>query len=257
MPVVDFFHDTTPVFEPGKYTTDLFTDKARQILKANDAKNDPSFIYLAYNAPHEPTHAPDHLIEKMRELHPTTEVSRLEHLATVYHMDIQIEQLVEESKTFERETIFIFQSDNGGATQKFRGKRTKEMRSCNYPYKGYKNTLYEGGTISPSFIYSTKTKFARNRVNSVFHVMDWFPTILDFAGAKYRKLTHIDGVSQRPTLRSKFNPKPRENFIYGLLNEFVDETKRKLILKKLPNKVLTRLVMNFKNNPLQNIFISL
>ena len=95
-----------------------------------------SFIYLAYNAPHEPTMAPQRLIDEMAKLHPNTEFSRLEYLATIYHMDLRIKNIVNEAKKFKRETIFIFQSDNGGATQKFRGKRVEEMRACNFPYKG-------------------------------------------------------------------------------------------------------------------------
>ena len=70
----------------------------------------------------------------MRYLHPNTGEARLEHLATIYHMDIRIKEIVELAKTLKRETIFIFQSDNGGATQKFPAEETT-MRACNFPYK--------------------------------------------------------------------------------------------------------------------------
>ena len=55
--------------------------------------------------------APVDYIEIMRQLHPDTEFSRLEHLATIYHMDLNLDRLVKLSQTFDRETIFIFQSD--------------------------------------------------------------------------------------------------------------------------------------------------
>ena len=140
-------------------------------------------------------------------------------------ISIPAKALVRDAQKFSRETIFIFQSDNGGATHKFRGKREAVQRACNYPYKGYKNTLYEGGTISPAFIYSTKRTFARKRVNDVLHIIDWFPTIMDLAGFNVSALTHIDGVSQKNVLQKKYYTPPRRNFIYGVLNEFVSESK--------------------------------
>jgi len=91
--------------------------------------------------------------------------------------------------------------------------------------KGYKNTLYEGGTLTPSFMYSTKKQFPKNRVNSIFHIIDWFPTILDLAGFQIKNLENLDGVSQTVTFRNKFTQKPRTSFIYGLLNEFLEDEK--------------------------------
>ena len=66
-----------------------------------------------------------------------------------------METIVEaiKSKNEIRDTIIIFQSDNGGAPFK-KGKR----RACNYPYKGEKTLLTEGGTLVPSFIYSVKDR---------------------------------------------------------------------------------------------------
>ena len=69
-------------------------------------------------------------------------------------MDSEIERLVKDAKTVKRETIIIFQSDNGGSIYSY-GNNQEGERSCNYPYRGYKNTLFEGGTLSPTMIYST------------------------------------------------------------------------------------------------------
>lgn len=97
-------------------------------------------------------------------------------------------------------------------------------RACNFPYKGYKNSLYEGGTLSPAFIYSTKRQFTKPRVTEMFHIIDWFPTILDFAGYKMRNLPpNIDGVSQRKVLKDETYETPRTKFIYGLINQY-DQT---------------------------------
>ena len=164
----------------------------------------------------------------MKRLHQGMPFSRAEHLASIYQMDQQIKKLIETSETLDRETIFIFQSDNGAAShywgpiagQKKWGE-TVAPRGCNYPYKGYKDTLYEGGTISPSFIYSTKQRYQKPKVADMFHIIDWFPTILDLAGYPTENLpTNLDGVSQRAVLDLEEYTPPRTAFIYGVLNFF-------------------------------------
>lgn len=47
----------------GFYTTDAFTDHALQMLQ-NHPSDRPFFLYLAFNAPHWPLHAPDDVIAK-------------------------------------------------------------------------------------------------------------------------------------------------------------------------------------------------
>ena len=104
-----------------------------------------------------------------------------------------MKQLITKAKSLKRETIFIFTSDNGAITW-FNWSWTsgqRERTGCNYPYKGqgspgdsntwcipytvYVNSLYrkvisiigiksdltEGGTKVPTFVYSTKRKFAK------------------------------------------------------------------------------------------------
>ena len=94
------------------------------------------------------------------------------------------------------------------------------MKYYTDPMKGYKNTLYEGGTLSPAFVFSTKQTFARTRVNNLIHIVDWFPTILDFAGISNKNMSNLDGVSQKPVLLNRYPGKVRKGFMYGLVNDF-------------------------------------
>ncbi len=50
--------------EEGYYSTDAFTDYAIKFIEEDAGKNKPFFLYLAYNAPHWPLHAPDEDIQK-------------------------------------------------------------------------------------------------------------------------------------------------------------------------------------------------
>lgn len=61
--------------------------------------------------------------------------------------DFEISRLVSELRNLDRDTIFVFHSDNGATGA-----------GCNWPYKGSKKYLSEGGTISPSFVYRTKAR---------------------------------------------------------------------------------------------------
>ena len=70
-------------------------------------------------------------------------------------------------------TIFAFSSDNGGLP--YQG-------ANNYPYRGWKFSLWEGGVRSPGFIAGPGIK--QKDYHNLFHVVDWMPTLLDAAGLK-------------------------------------------------------------------------
>lgn len=48
------------------YATDAHTDYALDFLRSARESSKPWFMYLAYNAPHFPLHAPKELIDKQR-----------------------------------------------------------------------------------------------------------------------------------------------------------------------------------------------
>ena len=124
--------------------------------------------------------------------------TRLENLAAIKAIDNQMAKILEVAEKLDRETIVIFQSDNGGTSSYLDGKRS--ARGCNFPYKGFKSTLFEGGTLSPSFIYSTKQRFPNREVSSMLHITDWFPTILWFA--RINLPDNLDGVNQQIHIRT-------------------------------------------------------
>lgn len=59
--------DPEPTGDRPYYTTDAFADYAIRYIEENEnADNKPFFLYLAFNAPHWPLHAPDEELEKYR-----------------------------------------------------------------------------------------------------------------------------------------------------------------------------------------------
>ena len=72
----------------------------------------------------------------------------------------QIMKTLVETGQYEN-TVIIFMSDNGGRFIK----NASDSDNPNFPLRGFKNTIYEGGTKVPAFISSpllnqTNTRFA-------------------------------------------------------------------------------------------------
>ena len=70
-----------------------------------------------------PLQAPEELMNMMREAHPnlTIPLTRLEQLGAVKAIDLAMKVVINSVKKLERETIFIFHSDNGGAVKAYGG----------------------------------------------------------------------------------------------------------------------------------------
>ena len=92
----------------------------------------------------------------------------------------------------ERETIFVFTSDNGGAGS---------YGGCNFPYRGVKSKFLEGGIKVVTMVLSTKRTFKKRQDDSLIHMIDWHPTILSLAKAP--KAEDIDGEDFSAILENK------------------------------------------------------
>jgi len=96
-------------------------------------------------------------------------------------------------------------------------------RGCSYPYKGYKSVLAEGGTLSPTWVYSTKRQFHSRYIDGMIHIMDFFPTILRWAGYDKPMPRNLDGIDQYDLFENEAVTRIRDRFIYGLLHEWDDD----------------------------------
>jgi arylsulfatase A-like enzyme len=82
-------------------------------------------------------------------------------------------------------TLFVFTSDNGGPQP---GRVTD-----NGNLRAGKGTLYEGGVrVCALAAWGGKIK-AGSAVDQPLHIVDWYPTLLNLAGAKAEQKLAIDG----------------------------------------------------------------
>ncbi|KAK3753405.1 hypothetical protein QZH41_018354, partial [Actinostola sp. cb2023] len=85
-------------------------------------------------------------------------------------------------------TIIVFTTDNGGAANGF------NMNSAsNYPLRGVKSTLWEGGIRGTAFVHSPLVKKAGRVSTKMLHVCDWLPTLYVRAGGDIHELINLDG----------------------------------------------------------------
>ncbi|WP_372775420.1 arylsulfatase [Mangrovibacterium sp.] len=204
-----YFNPT--LWENGKmvesegYCTNVFTDAALSFIEEN--KQEPFFLYLAFNAPHDPLQVPDEYYQMYKDLDPAagfendgrpfpamTEPMK-EKARKVYAMVSNIDDnmgrllaKVDELKLAEN-TLVIFMSDNGPIPSRYLG-----------GLRGQKSSVYEGGIQVPCF-WRYPASFSGNRdINITASHFDVFPTIAELCGVGIPTDREIDGVSLLPLL---------------------------------------------------------
>ena len=173
------------------YLTTRLTEEAVDFIERQ--KDNPFFIYLAYNAVHAPPQAPEEDIERYRKKFPNLTRKRTILMAMLYHLDLGVGSVVEKLKDegLWENTLLFFLTDNGGA---------KSMEANNGILRGFKGSLYEGGVRTP-WIVSWPAKFEGGRaLHTPVISLDILPTVLDALGVEAPKEAPFDGKSLLPLL---------------------------------------------------------
>lgn len=195
----DLWQDGREVWANGRYFTELVTERAVEYVRRAAGRDRPFFLYVPFNAPHYPLHAPAHWVDRFRGLPPERRIMA----AMLAAMDDGVGAILEElARAGLREnTLVFFQSDNGpsrearnrldGRTDPYYGSRCK--------LKGHKFSLFEGGIRSPA-IASWPARIPPGlRISEAGIAMDLFPTFLRLAGGDPGSF-ELDGVDVLPML---------------------------------------------------------
>jgi iduronate 2-sulfatase len=176
------------------YLTTRLTEEAVNFIDRE--KDNPFFLYLAYNAVHSPAQAPQEDIDRYRNKFPGITEKRAILMAMLEHLDIGVGQVVRKLKMEKvwDNTLLFFLTDNGGS---------KAMEANNGILKGFKGSLYEGGIRTP-WIVSWPNKFKGGRsIDNPVISLDILPTTLDALGITAPRETPFDGKSLLPLLTGK------------------------------------------------------
>jgi arylsulfatase A-like enzyme len=191
--------------DPKGHATDIFTDWATDYLKSRQGRAQPFFLYLAYNAPHDPIQPPKEWLEKVRQREPGIGDKRAGLVALIEQMDDGIGRVLGTlaETGLDRETLVIFTSDNGGLLS---------AGATNGPLRGGKQDLYEGGLRVPMIAAWPGRIPAGSQSDRIALHMDLYATICEATGAVAGPA--IDGRSILPTLRGQKQPDARRDLFW-------------------------------------------
>ena len=167
------------------------------------------FLYVPFQNPHGPSQVPQFFEDIYADVE---NEKRQKFLGMVSAMDEAVGSIIRtlKSKNMFDETLFVFISDNGANTLE---------GGNNWPLRGGKGSLWEGGTRVPSFLSGEfLPKSVQGTTSSrLFHVTDWIPTLLEAVTPNQGlKQTLFDGVNQWNSLISSDLPEVREELVYNI-----------------------------------------
>jgi len=179
--------------EDGEYLTNKLTDEAIKFIEAN--KGGPFFLYLSHHAVHTPIQAPEHLIEKYKKKKSTDAHNNPVYAAMIDSLDQNVGRLLAklDKLRLKDNTVVFFFSDNGGYAN----------ATSMEPLRGSKGMLYEGGIRVPMIVRRPGVTRPGGVCDEPVIGIDFYPTMLEMAGAPMPSGKILDGVSIVPLLRGK------------------------------------------------------
>ena len=191
----DLYEGKVPVERIG-YTTDLLTQRAVEYISARRGAASPFYLSLHYTAPHWPWEGPRDL-EVSRTLGReyagfTAGGSLKTYAAMMKSLDDGIGEVLRalDRASLSRNTLVVFTSDNGG-----------ERFSYNWPFRGQKFSLWEGGIRVPAIVRWPGVVPVNVVTRQAVITMDWTATMLALGKAKPDPAYPLDGNNLLPVIR--------------------------------------------------------
>ena len=171
-----------PVEPDGSYFTEKITEKCLEFLdrQQTNTPDKPFFLYVPYNAPHVGPYGTGadriQIPEDSLALAPPylTPIQK-RYWVMMKILDDSVGEIWRKTRELgiEENTIIIFASDNGGDI---------DYAASNFPYRGEKGGLLEGGIRAP-LIWYHKNTISPQVVSEPVHIEDLNPTLLIRAGS--------------------------------------------------------------------------
>lgn len=187
--------------ETGEHIEDRMGSEAVKFIRDN--KHRPFFLNYWCFSVHGPWKARPELIEKYRK---KANANYPQHNpvygAMIESMDQNIGRVIDEidRQGLSDNTIIILFSDNGGVH--FEDNDGNQVTS-NFPLRGGKATIYEGGTRVPCVVVWPGTVQPGSHSSEIIQSIDWHPTILEMLQMRSRRRSRFDGMSIAPALKGK------------------------------------------------------
>ncbi len=212
-PVHDLWADGEEVWRNGEYITEMITDRSVEFIQDAAGDGQPFFLYVAYNAPHYPMHAPAEYMQRFSHLPWDRQVMA----AMLSAVDDGVGEMVAALERYDirGNTFIFFSADNGpsretrnwldGTADPYYGGTTGRLR-------GHKASLFDGGIREPAMMSWPARIPAGQVIEQVGAMMDVFPTFLSAAGADMAKYK-LDGKDVLPMV-AEGTPSPHEEIFW-------------------------------------------
>jgi arylsulfatase A-like enzyme len=229
-----------------EYLTDALSREAVSYIEKY--KNEPFFIYLAYNAPHTPLQATEKYLNRFGHI---KNDKRKTYAAMVSALDDGVGMVLSKLQelNLDENTIVVFLSDNGGPEN--------TNGSDNGALRGQKGDLFEGGIRVP-FAMSWPAKIPAGTVYQHPVIsLDIFATVIEQAQNPVKTKNPLDGVNLVPFLSGEKTGSPHDVLFWRKFDAkdyAVRKGNEKLVIRKNSEKMLFNLEQDI---PEQNNLISI
>ena len=196
----DLYEGEVPVHKVGYYT-DLIAERASDYIQKQHTEN-PFFLSLHFTAPHWPWEGPqdEAIAQQIKTIAHYDGGNLATYAKMVVGLDSAIGRILKTltAKGFDKNTIVVFSSDNGG-----------ERFSRTWPFSGQKSELLEGGIRVPAIVRWPAQIKPKRVTEQVAISMDWLPTLLAAAGTVPDENYKPDGENLLPVLLGEQQPQSR------------------------------------------------
>ena len=211
-PTHDLWEDGEELWQDGQYFTEMITAKALSYLRDAARQDQPFFLYVPYNAPHYPMHAPQEYMDRFADLPWDRRVMA----AMLAAVDDSVGAILDEVERLglAEDTCSFFMADNGPSRETrnwLDGTLDPYYGGSAGKLKGHKFSLYEGGIRVPGLMHWPGRIPAGQVLDAPCAAMDIFPTFLQAAGGDLDS-REIDGIDLMPYLTGTAPLPEREIF---------------------------------------------
>lgn len=190
------------IIDEKEYLTFAIAKRAVHFIDSN--KSRPFFLYVPFNAPHEPFQAPRSYYNKLSNI--KDENKRI-YYAMILALDDAVGMIMNELRQqgLEENTLVVFTSDNGAATY------TNAV--TNFPLKGGKFMNFEGGINIPYMMQWIGTLPRKKTMDMMVSQLDIFATACHIANINTDSLD-LDGVNLIPYIKGLRLDKPHRELFW-------------------------------------------
>jgi len=186
---------------PQEHIEDRMAEEAIRWMKSAVKKRKPFYMQYWQFSVHAPFNAKEELIEYYRpKIDPDDPQRSPTYAAMVHSLDDAVGSLLDaiDKAGIANSTAIVFVSDNGGNMY---DAVDGTSPTSNFPLRGGKATMYEGGIRVPCIVVWPGVTKAGTRSDEVIQTCDFYPTLLNLLGIDLPENHPVDGLDITPALR--------------------------------------------------------